>query len=278
MEPVWNQLTPGLSTPPFEVELTCERVARFADCLRWPLAAGVPPTLPATFWQKRYPDWLKRLDAPQLLKRQSFFYARPLRIGAAYECRIELTRIERVTTPGGKTYAALVHLLTGRQWRELHFSAETLLYVPVAAGESGGSGMSQTAGAGNFDGSFLSKTLTDVFSLPITPNLIRRYADVSGDDQPIHVDESAARNAGYPGLLAHGLLGMGLAARVVLPLVESGRVIRSYHMEFRSPLFAGDTLSVLTAGEGERWRLAGVAQASGKRVFHGEIGLGKETG
>lgn len=40
---------------------------------------------------------------------------------------------------------------------------------------------------------------------------VRRYAEVSGDDNPIHVDAAAARSIGLPGTIIQGMLLMALA-------------------------------------------------------------------
>ena len=42
-----------------------------------------------------------------------------------------------------------------------------------------------------------------------------RYAQASGDDNPIHQDEEVARSVGLPGVIAHGMYTMALAARAV---------------------------------------------------------------
>jgi len=42
------------------------------------------------------------------------------------------------------------------------------------------------------------------------------YADASGDHNPIHLDEAAAKAAGLPDVIAHGMYTMGLVSRAVL--------------------------------------------------------------
>ena len=42
-----------------------------------------------------------------------------------------------------------------------------------------------------------------------------RYAEASGDHNPIHQDEDVARSVGLPGVIAHGMYTMALAARAV---------------------------------------------------------------
>lgn len=54
---------------------------------------------------------------------------------------------------------------------------------------------------------------------PITYRLTRAdlvsYAAASGDPNPIHQDEEVARSVGLPGVIAHGMLTLGLAGRAV---------------------------------------------------------------
>lgn len=51
------------------------------------------------------------------------------------------------------------------------------------------------------------------------------YAAASGDHNPIHAEEAVARSVGLPGVIAHGMYTLALAARYVDELVgESGRI------------------------------------------------------
>jgi acyl dehydratase len=52
-----------------------------------------------------------------------------------------------------------------------------------------------------------------------------RYADASGDQNPIHQDEDVARSVGLPGVIAHGMFTMALAARAVDAWAGGAQVI-----------------------------------------------------
>jgi acyl dehydratase len=53
------------------------------------------------------------------------------------------------------------------------------------------------------------------------------YADASGDQNPIHQDEAVARSVGLPGVIAHGMYTLALAARYLdEELGEPGRIAR----------------------------------------------------
>jgi acyl dehydratase len=47
----------------------------------------------------------------------------------------------------------------------------------------------------------------------INRQLLIAYADVSGDQNPIHQDEAFAKSVGLPDVIAHGMLTMALAGK-----------------------------------------------------------------
>ena len=60
---------------------------------------------------------------------------------------------------------------------------------------------------------------------PIARADLVAYAEASGDHNPIHQDETVARSVGLPGVIAHGMYTLALAARYVdEELGEPGRI------------------------------------------------------
>jgi acyl dehydratase len=53
----------------------------------------------------------------------------------------------------------------------------------------------------------------------LTREELRGYADASGDQNPIHQDDGVAAAVGLPGVIAHGMLTMGLAVQPVVDWV-----------------------------------------------------------
>lgn len=78
------------------------------------------------------------------------------------------------------------------------------------------------------------------------------YADASGDQNPIHQDEAAARGVGLPDVIAHGMWTMGAALDVVTDAVDGdvGR-IRSCRTKFTGMVVVpeGEQVEVVVAGE-----------------------------
>ena len=62
-----------------------------------------------------------------------------------------------------------------------------------------------------------------------------RYAAASGDHNPIHQDESVATGVGLPGVIAHGMLTMALAARAVEEWFPGSEVV-SLGCKFTNPV------------------------------------------
>jgi 3-hydroxybutyryl-CoA dehydratase len=92
----------------------------------------------------------------------------------------------------------------------------------------------------------------------ITQEGIRRYAEASGDYNPIHVDEEYARATPFGGTIAHGMLVLAYVSEMMggafgHDWLAGGRL----KVRFRAPARPGDTVTARAAPR----------QASGDRVF-----------
>ena len=63
-----------------------------------------------------------------------------------------------------------------------------------------------------------------------------RYAGASGDFNPIHYRDDIAQSVGLPGVLAHGMLTMGLAVQPVIDWVQDSARILDYGVRFTKPV------------------------------------------
>jgi acyl dehydratase len=76
------------------------------------------------------------------------------------------------------------------------------------------------------------------------------YAEASGDHNPIHQDEAVARSVGLPGVIAHGMYTLALAARYVdEELGEPGRIAQIGAKFTRPVVVPEDGTEVVVAGE-----------------------------
>jgi acyl dehydratase len=77
-----------------------------------------------------------------------------------------------------------------------------------------------------------------------------RYAEASGDHNPIHQDEAVASSVGLPGVIAHGMYTMALAARAVSVWYPGAEVV-SLGCKFTNPVVvpAEGGVDIEVAGE-----------------------------
>ena len=95
-----------------------------------------------------------------------------------------------------------------------------------------------------------------VVAQTIDPDQTYRYAEASGDRNPIHVDENVARMAGLPGIIVHGLCTMAFTSRVAIDKLCGGDPIRLKRLavRFTKPVLPGQTITTKVWREGERTR------------------------
>ena len=76
-----------------------------------------------------------------------------------------------------------------------------------------------------------------------------RYAGASGDFNAIHYRDDVAASVGLPGVLAHGMLTMGLAVQPVVDWIGDPARISDYQVRFTRPVLVdpvdGATVSVV---------------------------------
>ncbi|GAA1544029.1 acyl dehydratase [Microbacterium ginsengiterrae] len=70
----------------------------------------------------------------------------------------------------------------------------------------------------------------------LTRESLVRYAGASGDFNPIHYRDDVAASVGLPGVLAHGMLTMGIASSVVVAALGDTADIIDYGVRFTRPV------------------------------------------
>jgi acyl dehydratase len=125
----------------------------------------------------------------------------------------------------------------------------TMLIRGVEAGEPGG----PTPPSHAFPPEAKAAKLASV-SRMIDLDQALRYAEASGDRNPIHVDDEAAKAVGLPGVILHGMCTMALCGRDVVDELAGGDPtrLRRLAVRFHRPVFPGNDLvtTMFDAGEG----------------------------
>jgi acyl dehydratase len=76
---------------------------------------------------------------------------------------------------------------------------------------------------------------------PFTREDLRRYADASGDLNPLHLDREVAQQAGFEDVIAHGMLGMALLGRLITEHVAH-RELLAFGARFRQVIRTGEPI------------------------------------
>ncbi|HTW88881.1 MAG TPA: MaoC/PaaZ C-terminal domain-containing protein [Candidatus Binataceae bacterium] len=104
-----------------------------------------------------------------------------------------------------------------------------------------------------------------------------RYAEASGDRNPIHLDENVARMVGLPGIIVHGLCTMAFVSRVVVDALcdRDPARLKRLRVRFTRPVFPGQTINTLIWHDGEHEGRARYAletyNSGGQPVIRGGI-------
>jgi 3-hydroxybutyryl-CoA dehydratase len=82
------------------------------------------------------------------------------------------------------------------------------------------------------------------FTKTITESDIILYAGITGDMNPVHIDETFAKKSLFKQRIAHGMLSAGLISTVLGTRIPGpGAIYLSQRLEFRKPVFIGDTIT-----------------------------------
>ncbi|RZT60772.1 MaoC dehydratase-like protein [Microcella alkaliphila] len=73
-------------------------------------------------------------------------------------------------------------------------------------------------------------------TLTLTRDSLVRYAGASGDFNPIHYRDDVAAQVGLPGVLAHGMLTMGVAIGTVTDWLDARGWVSDYQVRFTRPV------------------------------------------
>ena len=85
----------------------------------------------------------------------------------------------------------------------------------------------------------------------LTRTMFVKYAGASGDFNPMHHDDTIASQVGNPSVFGHGMLSMGLAARVVKDWFGP-EAIRRLQVRFAKQVWPGDVLTATATVSGVR--------------------------
>jgi 3-hydroxybutyryl-CoA dehydratase len=86
--------------------------------------------------------------------------------------------------------------------------------------------------------------MTASYDRMVTEDMIEQFAEVSGDFNPLHLDEAYAQTTMFKGRIAHGILSAGFISKIFgTEMPGKGSVYISQTLRFLAPVRIGDTVS-----------------------------------
>ena len=78
----------------------------------------------------------------------------------------------------------------------------------------------------------------------ITDEMVRTFAALTGDNNPVHLDDTYAATTRFGRRIAHGMIAAGLiSAALANDLPGPGTVYLSQTLKFKAPVYPGDTIT-----------------------------------
>jgi 3-hydroxybutyryl-CoA dehydratase len=116
----------------------------------------------------------------------------------------------------------------------------------------------------------ISDGQTAVFSKTVTEADIVLFAGISGDTNPVHLDEEFAKPTMFKGRIAHGMLTAGFISAVFgTKLPGPGCIYMSQNLKFKAPVRIGDTVKA-------RVTVSAIDQAKARVTFTTTCHVGEQ--
>ena len=119
------------------------------------------------------------------------------------------------------------------------------------------------------------------FTKTFTDDDVRRFVEITGDVNPLHVDEAFAARTRFGRRVLHGMLTASIFSTMVgMLLPGTGAIYRTQTLAFLRPVYVGDTVTahfVVRAVDRVRHRLdieSWIENEAGERVIEGKCEAG----
>lgn len=77
----------------------------------------------------------------------------------------------------------------------------------------------------------------------VDEDCVKKFAEISGDYNPIHIDEEYAKNTRFNNKIVHGMLASSFISKVIgMQLPGLGTIYLSQNLRFIRPIYIGETI------------------------------------
>ncbi len=112
----------------------------------------------------------------------------------------------------------------------------------------------------------------------ITDKMVRQFAELSGDYNPIHLDDAYAATTIFKQRIAHGMIIGAIISRCLTQTIGVGGIYRGQTLKFYNPVFIDDEITFeLTIIKLHRGRGLGVVETIAKKSNGDIVAKGEAT-
>ena len=84
----------------------------------------------------------------------------------------------------------------------------------------------------------------DCFTKQITEEDVKKFSELTGDVNPVHMNEDYAKTTRFEKRIAHGIISAGIISALVgNKMTGVGAIYVSQDLKFKAPVYIGDTLT-----------------------------------
>ena len=80
-------------------------------------------------------------------------------------------------------------------------------------------------------------------TIKVTDKMVRQFAELSGDFNPIHLDDEYAKTTRFQKRIAHGMILGALVSRLLNEKIGSGGIYLAQSLKFSNPVFIDDDIT-----------------------------------
>ncbi|WII73509.1 MaoC family dehydratase [Bdellovibrio sp. 22V] len=85
---------------------------------------------------------------------------------------------------------------------------------------------------------------TATITVQVTDKMVRQFAELSGDHNPIHLDDEYASKSRFKRRIAHGMIVGALISRALVDGIGRGGIYLGQSLKFVNPVFIDDTINI----------------------------------
>lgn len=109
-------------------------------------------------------------------------------------------------------------------------------------------------------------------TVTITEKMVQQFAELSGDFNPIHMDEEHAKKTRFGRRIAHGMISGAIISRTLAMELGPGGIYLAQTLKFMQPIFIGETVDVIITVSALREKSGiGIIETIVKKQPSGEI-------